>query len=86
MISQLYEGALFNLSAGGEEPVAGFIYPWVHRNRFVRVPVYDDGYLAFGGSTAMVGKSCIRVRNAYGDRRKFPLSEISAAAVFLVEV
>lgn len=79
MISQLYEGALFNLSAGGEEPVAGFIYPWVHRNRFVRVPVYDDGYLAFGGSTAMVGKSCIRVRT-------FPLSEVRAAAVFLVEV
>lgn len=86
MISQLYEGALFNLSAGGDEPITGFIYPWVHRNRFVRVPVYWDGYMGFGPATALVGKSCIRVRNAYGERRKFPLSEVRAAAVFLVEV
>lgn len=85
MISQLYEGALFNLSAGGDGPIAGFIYPWVHRNRFVRIPAYD-GYMGFAPATALVGKSCIRVCNSYGERRKFPLSEVRAAAVFLVEV
>lgn len=81
----LYKETFNNLTANGEEAAPGFVYPWVNKERFIRVPRYDDGFMAFSPATAMVRKDGkIAVKSSYGDRRVF--SDVSEAAIFLVEV
>ena len=63
------------------------IHPWI-QGQFIRLGRYWDGYLGFGGATAMLCEDRIRVCNSYGNREIFPLTTEGAidASTFMLEV
>lgn len=83
-VQALYTATFNNLTANGSEPPPNFVYPWVSKERFVRVPVYNDGYMSFAAATAMVRKDGkISVYN-FGVLEIY--TDVNQAAQFLTEV
>ena len=85
IIQQVYQSALSVVTDNGTSFPPGFVFPWVHKGRFIRVPEYNDGWMSFAASTAFVKRNGhIVVLNSYGSRKLF--QDPSLAGQYLAEV
>ena len=87
IVQAVYQSTFNNITAHGQEFPCGFVFQWVHKGRFIRVPRYQDPFCSFAPATAFVkgkGNGHIVVVNSYGHRKLFQDPEI--AGVFLAEV
>lgn len=85
IVQQLYLATFNNLTANGEEFPPGFVLPWVHKGRFVRVPRYQDEFSTFGPAVGFVKRNGnIVAINSFGHRKVFRDPELAGA--YLAEV